>query len=148
MQSRIDAPNAALVRHLAHVMDVYEQQQAAMDDVVQQLAECRAAATSADRLATVTVNAAGAVVDVELARTAFRETTPERLARSIAAAAADAALSVRRRAEAISAPVTAAANEILELSHEIPGAADLRDLQDSLTRGLGEALLPQPRELR
>ncbi|MET4612063.1 DNA-binding protein YbaB [Rhodococcus sp. PvR044] len=70
-----------------------------------EVAALRVEARTPDGLATVTVDSAGAVVDVDLAPEAFARSTPSRLGEAIAATARDAAATARRRVQDLMAPV-------------------------------------------
>ncbi|MEV0032772.1 YbaB/EbfC family nucleoid-associated protein [Nocardia sp. NPDC050793] len=125
-----------LRREAERALTAFERQQAALPDVVAQLAALRSQASSVDGLVTVTVNAAGIVVDVQLAADAFRRSSPAKLGRSIAEAAARSAHLAQQQSAAVTEPLLAATSDLPDVSELIPGAESLRDLRESLMRDL------------
>lgn len=119
------ARNAAMREQVGALLDGLTRQTAALRAAQARAARLTGRASSPDGLVTVTVNAAGVVTDVGFAASAFTRSTPEKLARSVAAAAQQAAAEARRQVEALMAPVQ---GDLPDLPDVFPGAPPLKDL--------------------
>ncbi|MFJ1457235.1 YbaB/EbfC family nucleoid-associated protein [Nocardia sp. N2S4-5] len=120
-----------LRRRIADALDRHDEIRAALPDVIAQLGAYRSTVSSPDGSVDVTVNAAGSVVDVRLARDAFRTGSPDSLSRSIADTAHRAAHEALRYVAEITAVLADSAESLTELPDPIPNAS-LRDLRESL----------------
>ncbi|MBO0856044.1 MAG: YbaB/EbfC family nucleoid-associated protein [Nocardia sp.] len=124
------ATNLELKRIVNSLLDGLDQQQADLPGVCDRLARSRSSAWSDDRTVEVTVDAYGIVVGTRLVDNAFQKTNPDRLAGSITEAARRAAATAQRRRAEITAPITDSARLLADLPELVPGAADLREIQD------------------
>jgi DNA-binding protein YbaB len=138
-RDELRSANEQYRRQAEQWLTAWEEQRAAVTGVVEQLAALRCAARSADGLVTVTVNAGGVVDEVRLEPHAFRQSSPERLGRSITEAAKSAALAVQQQSQQIISPVVSSADDLPDLPDLIPGAPSLKELRDSFTRPLDRA---------
>ncbi|MBF6174205.1 YbaB/EbfC family nucleoid-associated protein [Nocardia blacklockiae] len=128
----LTAATAEMKRLVSALLDGLDQQREDLPGVRDRLAAARSSAWSADRLAEVTVDAYGRVVDVRLSADAFRAGPPARLARSLTEAARAAAEAAHRRRAEILAPITGPAEILPDLPDLFPGAPGLRDIRETV----------------
>lgn len=128
MRRQLRHSNSALQAQVDSLLDGLRTQTEALAAAQGAVASASAQAESPDGLVRVTVDAAGAVVAVDVEPSAFARTTPARLAESVTAAARAATEDVRSRVAEIMAPVTALAADMPDLSDFVPGAPSLRNL--------------------
>ncbi|WP_280417056.1 YbaB/EbfC family nucleoid-associated protein [Nocardia carnea] len=121
---------AEMKRLVGTLLDGLDQQREDIPGVHERLSRSRSSAWSADRLAEVTVDAYGLVIDVRLAAEAFRSGPPAHLARSITEAARAAAEAARQQLAEIVSPITGIAEELPDLPDLLPGAPSLRDIRE------------------
>ncbi|WP_051161566.1 YbaB/EbfC family nucleoid-associated protein [Nocardia brevicatena] len=121
---------ARMKRLIGALLDGLDQQREDIPGVHERLSRCRSSAWSSDRLAEVTVDAYGLVVDVRLVAGAFRGGPPAHLARSITEAARAAADAARQQLAEIISPITGIAEELPDLPDLLPGAPSLRGIRE------------------
>lgn len=110
-----------------------ERQTTDLDAARRELATSTSTAWSADRLARVTVDAAGITVDVHIAPEAFRIGKPEQLGTAVTEATKEAARLARLSTAAALAPIIGAADDLPDLPDAVPGARSLRGLSEAVT---------------
>jgi DNA-binding protein YbaB len=119
-------------RLVDRLMDGFDQQAADLPGVCERLATSRSTVWSSDRLAEVTVDAYGVVLEVRLADNAFMNGTPNRLAGSITEAAKEAARVAQERRAEILAPITELGDALPDLPDLFPGMASLREIRETV----------------
>ncbi|MBF6507565.1 YbaB/EbfC family nucleoid-associated protein [Nocardia farcinica] len=124
-KAELEARNAAMREQVSSLLEGLQRQTAQLREAQDAAMAATGEATSADGLVTVRVNAVGIVTDVQISPSAFRSSTPEKLARSFREAAQAAAHDVRGKADAALAPVQ---ENVPDLPDLFPGAPSLKDL--------------------
>ena len=124
-RAQLEARNAAMRQQVDSLLEGLNRQTAALQQAQAQASQVTARATSQDGMATVVVNAVGVVTDVQLAPSAFTRSTPDKLSRSITAAAQEAAATAARQVETALAPVRANTPDLPDV---FPGAPAIKDL--------------------
>lgn len=114
--------NSALLNQVHDMMDTFAQQQTRLGEVREQLDELRVQATSSDQAVTVTVDAAGSVVEVRITPAAMRSTA-EQLGQLVTGVAQEAARSAKQQADALLEPLTEGMPDLPDI---VPGAPSLR----------------------
>ena len=127
-RAQLEGRNAAMRQQVDSLLVGLNRQTAALNSAQAQAAAVTGRATSADGLVTVTVNAAGIVIDVQFTPSAFDRSTPEKLARSVVAVAQQAAAAAQHQVEVALAPVR---SNVPDLPDLFPGAPSLKDLLPS-----------------
>lgn len=127
-RAQLEARNAAMRQQVDTLLAGLNRQTAALNSAQAQAAAVTGRATSADGLVTVTVNAAGVVIDAQFTPSAFDRSTPEKLARSVVAVAQQAAATAQQQVAAALAPVR---SNVPDLPDFFPGAPSLTDLLPS-----------------
>ncbi|NLE82558.1 MAG: YbaB/EbfC family nucleoid-associated protein [Rhodococcus sp.] len=130
-RERLRAENDALNARVESMLTAFEEQTRQLGRLKESLAAIRAEGWSADNLVRVTANAGGIPVDVWIAPEAFKQSTPDRLAKSVAEASQHAARSAQEQAAAAVAPITGAADAMPDISDLTPGAPNMREVFDS-----------------
>jgi DNA-binding protein YbaB len=118
---------AVVADHRAQVDDLiagYRRSREQLGAVQRELSAVRETATSDDGLVTVTVSSAGALVDLDIAETAYRTLLPADLAASIVRTTAKATARVARAASEVLAPVLPTDTDPAAL---LRGTADLSE---------------------
>lgn len=123
--------HAALRDQIDQLTTAFESQQKQLTEIRQQLAVYRVAATSADGLVEVTVDAEGTVVQTKVTAKAMRS-TPHKLESAVTEAARAATAAAREHHESLLSPLLNEADAAPDLSDLLPGAASFRELRDSL----------------
>ncbi|MFQ6326748.1 YbaB/EbfC family nucleoid-associated protein [Nocardia sp. CWNU-33] len=123
--------NKELRYQIADIMDAYERQRVELAEVQQQMTAVRCTATSSDGLIAVTVDIVGVVTDVQLEPQALH-TTSEKLGKSIAETAKQAARLAQQRAAEMATPVTDIVGAMPDLPDMLPGAPSLRESTTSI----------------
>lgn len=113
-------------------MDAFERQQQQVAEIRRQLAELQVAARSSDGGVEVTVDSAGAVLEVRVTPAAMR-VTAEQLSQTITAVAREAVRRAKEQTETVLAPLAEAAGELPDLPDLLPGAPSLRETDADLT---------------
>ncbi|MGW5384905.1 YbaB/EbfC family nucleoid-associated protein [Nocardia sp. NPDC003963] len=108
------------------VLDIYEQQQARIGEVRQQLTDLRVRAATSDGAVQVTVDCAGAVLEVCVTPAAMRGTAGE-LSGLLTDTAREAARLAKERSAHLAAPLSDLAGGIPDLSELVPGAPTGQD---------------------
>jgi DNA-binding protein YbaB len=124
-RAQLEARNAAMRQQVNSLLAGLDRQTAALHSAQAQVAEVTSQATSADRLVTVTVNAAGIVTGVQFAQSAFDRSTPDKLARSVLAVIQQTAANAQQQVEAVLARVR---GDLPDLPDVFPAAPSLQDL--------------------
>ncbi|MGW6331801.1 YbaB/EbfC family nucleoid-associated protein [Nocardia rhamnosiphila] len=106
------------------LLDAYEQQQAQVGEVHQQLVDLRVRATTSDGSVHVTVDSAGAVLEVRVTPAAMRGTAGQ-LSGLLTDTAREAARLAKEQAAAMVAPLAGLAGGMPDLSELIPGTPNL-----------------------
>ncbi|MQY24283.1 YbaB/EbfC family nucleoid-associated protein [Nocardia macrotermitis] len=137
--------NEVLRDQVDSLLEVFEQQRSDLAEAQGKLAEITGEAWSSDNLVRVTANATGVPVRVHLVPEAFKRSTPEKLARSMAEAAQAAARAANARSQQAFASVTAVAGEIPDLPDLVPGAPSIKELLATPSLDpVGESPVPPP----
>lgn len=124
-KAELEARNAAMREQVSSLLEGLQRQTAQLQEAQDAAMAATGEATSADGLATVHVNAVGIVTDVQISPSAFKSSTPEKLARSFAQAAQAAARDARGKADAAMAPMQ---QNVPDLPDFFPGTPSLKDL--------------------
>ncbi|MCI2419860.1 YbaB/EbfC family nucleoid-associated protein [Saccharopolyspora sp. K220] len=124
-KAELEARNAAMREQVSSLLEGLHRQTAQLQEAQAAAMAATGEATSADGLATVRVNAVGIVTDVQISPSAFKTSTPEKLARSFLQAAQAAARDARGKADSAMSPVT---EQVPDLPDLFPGAPSLKDL--------------------
>ncbi|MGK8523304.1 YbaB/EbfC family nucleoid-associated protein [Nocardia asteroides] len=125
----LHSPDSGIRNQVDHILDALAEQRTRLSEVRDKLSRLRCTAESADKLVEVTVDAAGALVDVRFGRTAL-QSTPEQLGRSVTEAGREAARMARDQHAAIMAPLIADAEALPDLPDLVPGAPSVREVWD------------------
>ncbi|GGL10663.1 YbaB/EbfC family nucleoid-associated protein [Nocardia jinanensis] len=115
------------------MLDAYEQQQAQVGEVRQQLTDLRVQAVTSDGSIQVTVDSAGAVLEVRVTPAAMRGTAGQ-LSGLLTDTAREAARLAKEHSEAVMAPLADLAGGMPDLSEIVPGAPSLRADRDAADR--------------
>jgi len=110
-------------RDVASVIDAFQQQMRAIAEAQQQRVRLTAAATSRDKLVTVTVNANGVVIETRFA-SGIEQLSYDEIAETVTRTAQDAAAEVARRSRELAAPLTRHRERLPKLSEVIDGMPD------------------------
>ena len=127
-RAELAARNAAMREQMNSLLEGLQRQTAQLQEAQAAAMAATGEATSADGLATVHVNAVGIVTDVQLSPSAFKSSTPEKLARSFLEASQAAARDARSKADAAITPVQ---EDVPDLPDLFPDAPSLRNLLPS-----------------
>ncbi|MFD4268265.1 YbaB/EbfC family nucleoid-associated protein [Rhodococcus sp. NPDC058481] len=127
-REELRARNEALRVQIDDMLDDLHRRSDLLSRAQSEVAALRVETRTPDGLARVSVDSAGAIVEVDIAPEAFARTTPSRLGEAIAAAARDAAATARLRVQELMAPVSRTDFDLPDLPDLIPGAPSLRDL--------------------
>ena len=127
-RAELEARNAAMREQMNSLLEGLQRQTAQLQEAQAAAMAATGEATSADGLATVHVNAVGIVTDVQLSPSAFKSSTPEKLARSFLEASQAAARDARSKADAAITPVQ---EDVPDLPDLFPDAPSLRNLLPS-----------------
>ncbi|PTR37851.1 DNA-binding protein YbaB [Rhodococcus sp. OK611] len=128
----LHARGNALQDQIDSMLDTLDRQARDLSGARAQIAQLRLRGESVDRLVRVETDSTGSVLSVDISPDAFRRSTPDSLALSVADAARDAAASAQREMMRLMGSVVAAGHEVPDLPDLVPGAPSLRDLLPSL----------------
>lgn len=137
-RERRRAENDALNVQVESMLTAFEEQTRQLGGLKDSLAAIQAEGWSANNLVRVTANASGIPADVWIAPDAFKQSTPERLAASVAEAAHTAARAAQEQAAAAVAPITDVADGMPDIADLTPGAPNIREVFDSFIPAPGE----------
>ena len=124
-KDELEARNATMREQMNSLLDGLQKQTAQLQEAQAAALAATGSATSADGLITVEVNAAGVVTGTRLAQSAFRGSSPEKLAASFTEAAQAAARVARAQADAALAPMQ---QDVPDLPDLFPQAPSLKSL--------------------
>lgn len=137
--------NDALRDQVDSLLEIFERQRSELADVQSRLGEITGEAWSSDNLVRVTANVAGVPMRVHLVPEAFKRSTPEKLAHSMAEAAQAAARAANAQSQQAFASVTAVAGDIPDLPDLVPGAPSIKELLATPSLDpAGESQAPPP----
>lgn len=137
-RERLRAENDALNAQVESMLTAFEEQTRQLANLKDSLDAIQAEGWSANNLVRVTANAGGIPMSVWIAPEAFKQSTPDRLAGSVAEAAQRAARSAQEQAAAAVAPITDAADAMPDITNLAPGAPNMREVFDSFIPAPGD----------
>ncbi|MBV7706484.1 YbaB/EbfC family nucleoid-associated protein [Nocardia nova] len=130
---QIRSANAGLRSRVDEFQSEFDSEIGKLEDLHAKLAAMKVHATSPNRLARVTVNAAGRVTEVTVAEDAYRRSTPRQLTEDINAAIRGGVEAASAARDKLLAPIKNIVDGMADLSDIVPGAPSLRDLQARLS---------------
>lgn len=137
-REQLRADNDALNAQVESMLTAFEEQTRQLSGLKNSLGAIRAEGWSANNLVRVTANASGIPANVWIAPEAFKQSTPERLAASVAEAAQAAARAAQEQAAAAVAPITDVVDGMPDIADLTPGAPNMREVFDSFIPAPGE----------
>ncbi|AOS62144.1 YbaB/EbfC family nucleoid-associated protein [Actinoalloteichus hymeniacidonis] len=131
-RAALEARNAAMREQVANLTTQFHQQMADLKDAQANAMAVTGQATSADGLVTVVVDAAGTIMRLDFAPTAFNRSTPEKLSRTVVETVAKATAQAKTQVNTALAPTQQGMD--MDLGDLVAGAPGLRDLLPSLPK--------------
>ncbi|MFD4181586.1 hypothetical protein [Rhodococcus sp. NPDC058514] len=127
-REELRARNEALRVQIDDMLDDLHRRSDLLSRAQSEVAALRVETRTPDGLARVSVDSAGAIVEVDIAPEAFARTTPSPHGAAGAAAAPRSPARPRLRVQELMAPVSRTDFDLPDLPDLIPGAPSLRDL--------------------
>ncbi|WP_344421577.1 YbaB/EbfC family nucleoid-associated protein [Amycolatopsis minnesotensis] len=124
-RAALEARNAAMKDQVDRLLDGVTRQTERLQQAQADASRVTATLTSKDGLATVTVNSAGVLTELEFSQNAFERSRPESLARTVQALVQQATVQVKRQVTELMAPMTTGLPDLSDLFEGAPSLGAL-----------------------
>jgi DNA-binding protein YbaB len=124
-KARLDARSATLRAKVGELLGDFDKRTEQLREAQQAAAALSAELSSPNGTVRVRIDSAGTLTELRLGRTAFDDTTPEELARTITELVVRGTAQVRRQAAELMRPLTEGLPDVSDL---VPGAPSLADM--------------------
>jgi DNA-binding protein YbaB len=128
-RASMEARNAAMKEQMNGLLDKFNEQTKLLEEAQQAAAATTATVTSEDGAVTVTVDATGAIADLQFDAKAFKQADPTKFAQTVMQTVHTAAMRVKKAMSDMVAPVT---QDLPDLSDLVEGAPSLRGLMPEM----------------